>query len=64
MSEAIEFPNLLSHLEYQKMPPEEKETYIKEILRQTLSKNPDGVTITQLKRPYPLLSRAAVQFQQ
>jgi len=53
MSEAIEFPNLLSHLEYQKMPPEEKETYIKEILRQTLSKNPDGVTITQLKRQLP-----------
>ena len=50
MSQTIEFPNLLSTYEYQKMPPDEKETYIKEILRQTLSKNPNGVTITQLKQ--------------
>ena len=41
MSEIIDFPNLLSPQEYQKMPSKEKETYIKEILRQTLSKNPD-----------------------
>lgn len=53
MSEIIDFPNLLSAQEYQKMPAKEKETYIKEILRQTLSKNPDGVTITQLKQQLP-----------
>ena len=53
MSETINFPNLLSTAEYQKMPSEEKETYIKEILRQTLSKNTSGVTITQLKQQLP-----------
>jgi len=53
MSETIDFPNLLSQLEYQKMSSLEKETYIKEILRQTLAKNPSGVTITQLKQQLP-----------
>ena len=53
MSETIDFPNLLSPLEYQKMPAPEKETYIKEILRQTLVRNPSGVTITQLKQQLP-----------
>ena len=50
MSETIQFPNLLSQLEYQKMTASEKETYIKEILRQTLAKNQSGVTVTQLKQ--------------
>ena len=53
MSETIDFPNLLSKLEYQKMSAPEKETYIKEILRQTFAKNPSGVTITQLKQQLP-----------
>ncbi len=53
MSEAIESPNMLSPHEYQKMPPNEKETHIKEILRQTLALNPSGVTVTQLKQKLP-----------
>lgn len=41
---------MLSEFEYQKMPPSEKETHIKEILRQILEMNPSGVTISQLKK--------------
>ena len=35
------------------MPPSEKETHIKEILRQTFTLNPSGVTVTQLKQKLP-----------
>src|SRR5438132_13487279 len=49
MSETIEIPTLLSPQEYLKLPAEEKERYIKEILRQTLKQNPQGVTVTQLR---------------
>lgn len=53
MSQEIEFPTMLSKQEYQKMPSGEKETHIKEILRQTLALNPSGVTVTQLKQELP-----------
>lgn len=53
MSQTIEFPTMLSKQEYQKMPSSEKETHIKEILRQTLELNSSGVTITQLKQELP-----------
>ena len=53
MSESVIFPILLSPFEYQKMPAGEKETHIKEILRQTLKMNPSGVTVTQLKQKLP-----------
>ncbi len=53
MSESIVFPNMLSPYEYQKMPPNEKETHIKEILRQTFALNQNGVTVTQLKQKLP-----------
>jgi len=53
MSQEIEFPTMLSKHEYQKMPSGEKETHIKEILRQTLALNPSGVTVTQLKQELP-----------
>jgi len=49
MSELVEKPTLLSGTEYQKMAPQEKETYIKEVLRKTLQLNPHGLTISQLK---------------
>lgn len=50
MSQAIVFPNLLTPNEYEKLPASEKETYVKEILRQTLQLNPSGLTVTQLKQ--------------
>ena len=49
MSEVIEKPTLLSDIEYQKMSPQEKETYIKEVLKKTLQLNAHGLTVTQLK---------------
>jgi hypothetical protein len=53
MSESVVFPTLLSQSEYQRMPADEKETHIKEILRQTLKLNSSGVTVTQLKQKLP-----------
>jgi predicted transcriptional regulator len=49
MSELVEKPNRLSETEYQKMSPQEKETYIKEVLKKTLQLNPHGLTVTQLR---------------
>jgi hypothetical protein len=49
MSELVETPTLLSETEYQKMSPPEKETYIKEMLKKTLERNPHGLTVTMLK---------------
>lgn len=57
MSESIQLPTLLSPSEYQKLSPADKETYIKEILRQTLQKNSQGVTITQLNQELPFERR-------
>ena len=53
MSQAPQFPDLLTTTEYQRMSAEEKEIHIKEILRQTLMLNPSGITITQLKQRLP-----------
>ncbi len=50
MSETVAFPALLTLNEYEKLPAQEKETYVKEILRQTLQLNPSGLTVTQLKQ--------------
>jgi DNA-binding LacI/PurR family transcriptional regulator len=52
VSETIELPNLLSEAEYQKLSPADKEVYIKEILRKTLEKNPEGITIRQLTKEF------------
>ena len=49
MSELVERPTLLSETEYQKMSPQEKETYIKEVLKKTLQLNSNGLTVTQLR---------------
>ncbi|MGP8124957.1 MAG: hypothetical protein ACLQEQ_03695 [Nitrososphaerales archaeon] len=48
MSELVEKPTLLSQEEYLKLSPTDKETYIKGTLRNTLQKNPHGLTITML----------------
>lgn len=48
MLKTISFPNLLSQKEYKGLSDIEKNIHAKEILRQTLAKNPGGATITQL----------------
>ena len=48
MSELVERPTLLSETEYQKMSPQEKETYIKEVLKKTLQLNSNGLTVTKM----------------
>ena len=57
MSNFIHFPELLSEQEYRHLPASEKDIYIKEILRQTLSKNPNGTSISQLARYLPYSRR-------
>lgn len=57
MSELVEMPALLSDAEYQKMNPEEKESYIKGVLSKILIKNPYGLTISQLKQNLPFEKR-------
>lgn len=53
MSETIVFPELLSTLEYERLPAQEKEIYVKEILRKTLQLNQSGLTVSQLKSKLP-----------
>jgi len=57
MSEQIATPTFLSDLEYGKMSPQEKESYIKETLKKTLQLNPYGITISQLKQTLPFEKR-------
>ena len=57
MSNFIHFPELLSEQEYRHLPASEKDIYIKEILRQTLSKNPNGTSISQLVQYLPYSRR-------
>ncbi len=53
MAETFDRPTLLSDLEFQKLSAQEKETYVKEVLRKTLEKNPHGLTVSQLKEMLP-----------
>lgn len=53
MAETYQRPNLLSDLEFQKLSAQEKETYVKEVIRKTLDGNPHGITVTQLKELLP-----------
>lgn len=57
VTEVVDLPTLLSDIEYHKMDPPEKESYIKEVLRKTLQINPHGVTISQLKELLPFERR-------
>ena len=50
MSELVAKPaTVLSDSEYQKLSPQDKESYIKEIIRKTLLLNPSGLTVSQLR---------------
>ena len=50
MSVRVKVPHLLRQHEYKKLSSNDKATHIKEILRQMLKLNPDGLTVTQLKQ--------------
>jgi len=53
----IEVPEVLPRNEYLKLPPRERELYVREILRQTVKNNPNGVSVAQLSRVLPFDSR-------
>ena len=57
MSEHIKVPDILPKKEYLKLAPEERELYIREILRQTLNMNPYGVTVGGIRRQLPFDGR-------
>ena len=53
MSELVTKPtSILSDTEYQKLSPQDKEIYIKEIIRKTLQLNPSGLTVSQLRAAF------------
>lgn len=56
MSE-IQTPEVLKRQEYLKLPPQERERYVREILRQTVNMNRHGVTVPLLSRKLPFDSR-------
>jgi hypothetical protein len=53
----IQVPEVLPKNEYLKLPPSERELYVREILRQTVRKNVDGVTASMLAQQLPFDSR-------
>jgi len=56
MSE-MRIPEVLSREEYLKLPPQERERYVREILRQTVNMNRYGVTVPHLSKNLPFDSR-------
>lgn len=57
MAEQIKVPDVLPKKAYLKLPPEERELYVREVLRQTLSMNQYGVTVGAITRQLPFDSR-------
>jgi hypothetical protein len=57
MTERIRVPKTQSKKEYLTLPPEERELYVREILRQTVGMNQYGVTVGSIKRSLPFDSR-------
>lgn len=53
----IKIPEILEKKEYLKLPPNERERYVREILRQVVAMNPLGVTVSVLKDELPFNSR-------
>lgn len=53
----IQTPEVLPKSEYLKLPPRERELYVREILRQTIRKNVEGVTASMLTQKLPFDSR-------
>ncbi len=57
MAEQVKVPDVLPKRQYLKLPPEERELYIREVLRQTLSMNQYGITVGGITRHLPFDSR-------
>jgi hypothetical protein len=53
----IQVPEVLQRSDYLKLPPSERELYVREILRQTVRKNVQGVTVGMLSGKLPFDSR-------
>jgi len=53
----IQIPEVLPKSEYLKLPPNEREHYVRGILRQTIRRNVDGVTASLLAQRLPFDSR-------
>lgn len=53
----VQIPEVLPKNEYLKLPPSERELYVREILRQTVRKNVEGVTASMLTQKLPFDSR-------
>jgi len=56
MSE-LKVPDVLTRDEFLKLPPQERESYVREVLRQTVNSNLQGVTIPDLTKKLPFDSR-------
>jgi hypothetical protein len=57
MMSDIEIPEVLPKQAYLKLPPSERELYVREILRQTVRKNIHGVTASMLEKKLPFDAR-------
>jgi len=57
MTLSIQIPEVLPKNDYIKLPPNDRELYVREILRQTVRKNMEGVTASMLAQNLPFDSR-------
>jgi hypothetical protein len=57
MESEIKLPQMLESRQYMTLPAHEREQYVREIIRQTLRLNPNGVTASKLNRFLPIDGR-------
>lgn len=53
----IKLPQMLEMRQYMQLPTHEREQYVREVIRQTLKLNPNGVTASKLGRNLPIDGR-------
>ena len=54
-------PQMLESRQYMQLPTHEREQYLREIIRQTLKMNPNGVTSATLSRNLPIDGRTVAK---
>jgi queuine/archaeosine tRNA-ribosyltransferase len=54
MEKSVTIPQLLEKQQYLKLPTHEREQYMREIIRQTVKLNPNGVRISVLAKHLPI----------
>jgi hypothetical protein len=56
--ETIKIPEVLPRAQILRLPPEERESYLREIIKKTIEANPNGISVSQLAKDLPFDSRS------